>query len=262
VALATAFSSQFSFALPGPFYTRCNLKELVFRAWVTKSAVPISRWDVRRTRGTHTSAAYGAFVSSGAFSSDAAAFGISRTEASGLEPQMMLVLETSYSVFHDPRLCCRASLANAPVGFFLGAGGSISSQGGDFRATSAPEAPSVYSGTSGALSVASGRVSYTLGLTGPCLTLDTACSSSLVAAHLADSALKLVECSCCVATGVGRLTMTVSLAFSVAGMLSVLGRCHTFDRRADGYCRGEGCGAFLLSPDADSGKFVVRGLAV
>lgn len=29
-----------------------------------------------------------------------------------------------------------------------------------------------------------GRVSYTFGLTGPCVSTDTACSSSLVAAHL------------------------------------------------------------------------------
>ena len=43
-------------------------------------------------------------------------------------------------------------------------------------------------------------------------------------------------------------------------MLSVLGRCHTFDRRADGYCRGEGCGAFLL--DSTVGEFRVRGSAV
>ena len=54
----------------------------------------------------------------------------------------------------------------------------------------------------------------------------------------------------------------VSLAFSAAGMLSVLGRCHTFDRRADGYCRGEGCGAFLLTPDAVASIFVVDSSAV
>jgi len=55
--------------------------------------------------------------------------------------------------------------------------------------------------------------------------------------------------------------MNVSLAFSAAGMLSALGRCHTFDRRADGYCRGEGCGAFLFYASADK-YLMVRGSAV
>ena len=160
-----------------------------------------------------------------------------------MNPQMTAVLETTTST-----LCAssrRASLVNRPVGFFLGAGGALSMEGAGEGAGDAKRT-SVYSGTSGALSVASGRVSFALGLTGPCLTLDTACSSSLVAGHLAASALKLVECPKAAATGVGMLTQAVSVAFSAAGMLSAFGRCHTFDRRADGYCRGEGCGAFLL----------------
>ncbi|MDA9173092.1 polyketide synthase [bacterium] len=157
---------------------------------------------------------------------------------------MILVLETSYSTLCVSR--CRESLVNAPVGFFLGSGGSLMSSEGAGSA----EQPSVYSGTSGALSVASGRVSFALGLTGPCLTLDTACSSSLVAVHLAASALKLIECPKAAATGVGMLTQAVSVAFSAAGMLSAFGRCHTFDRRGDGYCRGEGCGSFVVSRNA------------
>ena len=118
------------------------------------------------------------------------------------------------------------------------------------------KAPSVYSATSGALSVLSGRLSYTLGLTGPCQTTDTACSSSLVAAHQAASALKLGESPAAAVTGVGMLTVAVSVAFSAAGMLSALGRCHTFDRRADGYCRGEGCGAFYEPNRGVSGTAV------
>lgn len=201
-------------------------------AYATNTSVPMSRWDVAEASSAYASAAYGAFVSRGAFSSDATAFGISFTEASGLEPQMLLVLETSYSAFHDPRLQCRALLANTPVGFYLGAGGSVASavaSASPNAAVSFDKGPSVYSGTSGALSVASGRVSYTLGLTGPCLTLDTACSSSLVAVHLAVSALALAECPRAGTTGVGTLTAAVSLAFSAAGMLSGLGRSHTFD---------------------------------
>ena len=147
----------------------------------------------------------------------------------------MLVLETSYGVFKTSASTpsSRSQLINVPIGFFLGAGGSHSSQGGDDPAN---KPSSVYSGTSGALSVLSGRVSFALGLTGPCLTVDTACSSSLVAAHLSVSACRLLECPKAVATGAGVLTGGVTAAFSAAGMLSALGRSHTFDLRADGYC--------------------------
>jgi len=175
----------------------------------------------------------------------------------------MLILETSYGVFGGVSSSAsrRAELANTAVGFFLGAGGSIASQNGSpSAATTSEHALSVYSATAGTLSVLSGRLSYTLGLTGPCFTVDTACSSSLVATHSGVSALRLGECSKAEATGVGMLTVVVSVAFSAAGMLSGLGRCHTFDRRADGYCRGEGCGAFVFSPEADDAA--VAGSAV
>ena len=177
-----------------------------------------------------------------------------------MNPQMMVVLETSYLTLRASS--SRQSLANTPVGFYLGTGGLFSNKGAGEASVGKKDAPSVYIGTSGALSVASGRVSFTLGLTGPCLTLDTACSSSLVALHLAASAIQLVECSKAAAAGVGRLTQTITVAFSAAGMLSALGRCHTFDRRADGYCRGEGCGAFLLASGDVSEAVDIVGTAV
>ncbi len=112
---------------------------------------------------------------------------------------------------------------------------------------------STYSGTSSMLSVASGRISFMQGLTGPCLSTDTACSSTLVAVHLAVSALKLSECSRALPIGVGFLEPAAFIAFSAAGMLSLRGRCHTFDSRADGYCRGESVNAFLLDSSTVSG---------
>ena len=165
----------------------------------------------------------------------------------------MLVLEATYGVF------CRGSsrrsaLANAPLGFFLGASESSGATGGD-----APSALSVFTASASALSVFSGRLSYTLGLTGPCLTADTACSSSLVAAHLAASALRLGESPGAAAAGVGMLTVVATIVIASAGMLSALGRCHTFDDRADGFCRSEGCGAFHLSM---AGDVAVSGSAV
>ncbi|KAH8050889.1 hypothetical protein JL720_15278 [Aureococcus anophagefferens] len=172
-----------------------------------------------------------------------------------MDPQSGLVLEGAYATLNSPR----EALRTAPIGFFLGiAGSSLLAPSGGEAETSASF--SVYGGTAYALSVASGRVSYALGLTGPCASLDTACSSSLVAAHAAVSALRLGECPRAVATGVGLLSASATAAFSAAGMLSALGRCHTLDRRADGYCRGEGCGSFQVTTGAGSAR--VDGIAV
>ena len=174
-----------------------------------------------------------------------------------MPPTAMLVLETTYGTLSDSSSNSRAKLNNSPIGFFLGAGAIV---GLEESIHVGAKASSVYSATSGALSVLSGRLSYTLGLTGPCMTTDTACSATLVAAHQAVSALKLGESPAAAVAGVGMLTVAVSAAFSAAGMLSALGRCHTFDRRADGYCRGEGCGAFYFSTEADD--VAVSGTAV
>jgi 3-oxoacyl-(acyl-carrier-protein) synthase len=243
-------SKRTRFTLPGGCNDPIALKELGLRAWTANSHWPVSR--AVELQGT--SAAYGAFLAPDAFAADAAFFGISRTEARAMDPMAMLVLETTYGALSSDS---RSELANKPVGFFLGSCGWT---GGQENASKVPKAASVYSGTSGALSVLSGRLSYTLGLTGPCQTTDTACSSSLVAAHQAVSALKLGESPAAAVAGVGMLTVAVSVAFSAAGMLSALGRCHTFDRRADGYCRGEGCGAFYFSTEADD--VAVSGTAV
>ncbi len=98
-----------------------------------------------------------------------------------------------------------------------------------------------------ASSVASGRISYILGLKGPSVSIDTACSSSLVAVHLACEAIRRGECSMALAGGVNLiLAPEYSVAFADAGMLSPRGVCRAFDAQADGFVRGEGCGIVVL----------------
>ena len=110
----------------------------------------------------------------------------------------------------------------------------------------------VYAGTANSTSIASGRISYVFGLTGPCFPVDSACSASLVAAHLAGTALKQGACGQACVAAAGLLEPGLHDAFSIAGMLSARGRCHSFDARADGYSRGEGCVAFVCTSPRDA----------
>jgi acyl transferase domain-containing protein len=54
----------------------------------------------------------------------------------------------------------------------------------------------------------------------------------------------------------------VGMSFAVAGMTSARGRSHTFDARADGYARGEACGAVTLHPSVEDRVLEVCGSAV
>ena len=108
------------------------------------------------------------------------------------------------------------------------------------RRSSAKRAASVYLATGSSLSVASGRLSFAMGLQGPCAAYITACSASLTAYHAARRSAQLDECKGAMAAGVNMMLLPgTGIALGLAGMTSALGRCHTFDARADGYARGE-----------------------
>ena len=223
--------------------TGVDLLEVSIRSCSTVSTTPFSRPLCHLP-------SYGAFLSARPAVATSPQFNIPTAEAQTLSFHMSLGLEVAKLALED------AGGPPACIGVFLGAGATLTSRGGG------PVSHSAYSGTSTALSVASGRVSYTLGLVGPAVSLDTACSSSLVAIHLGATSLRAEECASALAMGVSVLEENVTLAFSAAGMLSPLGRCHTFDSRADGYCRGEGCGAFVLDATDASPEMALCGSAV
>ncbi|MEQ1506999.1 MAG: type I polyketide synthase, partial [Myxococcota bacterium] len=116
---------------------------------------------------------------------------------------------------------------------------------------------------------APGRVAYALGLQGPVLALNTTCSSSLATIHLGARSLQRGECDLALAGGVALMLIPDDTAYLCAiGALSPTERCHTFDARADGYARGEGCGVVVLKRlsdavrDGDGVWAVLRGSAI
>ncbi|MEO0867220.1 MAG: polyketide synthase, partial [Cyanobacteria bacterium J06642_11] len=153
---------------------------------------------------------------------DAEFFGISPREAVSMDPQQRLLLEVSWEAMEHGGMVPE-QWASKPVGVFVGISSHDYSQHLSGRAETEIDA---YLATGNAHSVAAGRLSYSLGFTGPSLVVDTACSSSLVAVHLACQSLRNQECEVAIAGGVNRiLAPEFSINFSKAHMLAPDGRC-------------------------------------
>ena len=227
------------------------------------SEVPASRWEPPSAAEAGSEAValrarFGAFVH-GAEWFDHEFFGVSVAEASAMDPQQRLLLERGYEALHATELR-RAELMGSATGVFLGIAGH------DFVEVlkASPAGRSVYAATGSSHSIAAGRLSFVLGLQGPCVSYDTACSSALAAGHAAWRAVQLSECDVALLEAISLMLLpAVGMAFAVAGMTSVNGRCHTFDARADGFVRGEACGATALQRSPGPGLSVwLRGAAV
>ncbi|MET8524218.1 beta-ketoacyl synthase N-terminal-like domain-containing protein [Micromonospora sp. NPDC005172] len=102
-------------------------------------------------------------------------------------------------------------------------------------------------------SFGSGRVAYTFGLNGPCMTLTAACASSLLAVHLAARALAAGDCDTALAGGVNLMVgPELTLYMRHIQALSPQGLCRPFDAAADGVVRGEGGAVVVLKRYADA----------
>lgn len=197
---------------------------------------------------------------------DAAFFDITPREAVRMDPQQRLFLETAWHALEDAGLP-RTQIAGTETGVFVGVHGHSSDyQAIQFRNLDTLDA---YSATGTAHDMIAGRLAYWLDLHGPAIAVDTACSSSLAAVHLACRSLRAGDCSLALAGGVNLL---LEPGFSVAAaqlqLLSPDGHCRTFDSRASGMGRGEGCGVVVLKRlsaaqrDGDRVLAVIRGSAM
>jgi acyl transferase domain-containing protein len=191
---------------------------------------------------------------------DATFFGISPREAKSLDPQQRMLMEVAWEALENAGIA-PADLADTQTGVFVGITmpDYLVMQGQRIEAN----AIDAYNATGGVLNSAAGRLSFFLGLHGPSMALDTACSSSLVALHLAIQSLRNGESQQALVGGVNFIgAPEMVLSMTKAHMMAPDGRCKTFDSRADGFVRGEGCGVIVLKRLSDAQAAGDRILAI
>ncbi|WP_220131368.1 type I polyketide synthase, partial [Streptomyces sp. PT12] len=196
---------------------------------------------------------------------DPAFFGMTAREAAMTDPQQRLVLELVWEALEHARIL-PATLDGSRAGVFVGAMWDDYATLVHRHGTDALNAHSLTGLQRG---VIANRVSHTLGLNGPSMTVDTGQSSSLVAVHTAVESLRNGESTLAIAGGVNLVIAPHSTAAPARfGGLSPDGLCYTFDERANGYVRGEGGGVVVLKrlddarADGDRVICVIRGSAV
>lgn len=169
-------------------------------------------------------------------------FGISPNEAKQMDPQHRLALQQAWHCLEDANLDLRV-LQQTKTGVFA------AQMSSDYLQLSLDSASPVdqYTCIGNYESSLANRISHHLKLSGPSITLNTACAGSLVAVHQARQSLLAGECEYALVVSANIICHPLKhLSFSMAGMLSRTGLCHTFAAQADGYVPGEGVIAILL----------------
>ncbi|KAL4937319.1 hypothetical protein BDV06DRAFT_227076, partial [Aspergillus oleicola] len=194
---------------------------------------------------------------------DAPFFSITTAEAEAMDPQQRLVLETSYRALENAGITME-KVSRSKTCVFTG------SFGHDYETIQNKDlqAMSKFSATGTSMNMQSNRVSWFLNLNGPSATVDTACSSSLMAVDLTCQSIWSGDSTMGIAIGSNAiLTLETGLILDNLGLMSPDGRCYSFDKRANGYARGEGVGALIIKPvddairDGDTIRAVIRSSA-
>ncbi|MGH3246651.1 MAG: type I polyketide synthase [Trebonia sp.] len=204
--------------------------------------VPGDRWDPDDvTDPTKDIQAVGGFLEDFDLF-DAGFFGISPREAEDLDPQQRLLLETTWRALEDADTPASA-LRGTRTGVYIG--GLWHDH--ELLRKDRGARPTQHSIVGNSLDILSSRISYTLGLTGPSLTIESSCSSSLVALHQACQAIRSGDVDAALVGGSNlMLTPEVTVGLTHFGGLSPTGRCHAFGAGADGFVRGEGVAVVYL----------------
>lgn len=242
--------------------------ELLVNCESAVSEIPEDRWNWKDYYGdpnketNKTNIKWGCFIDD-LDKFDASFFHISPREASLMDPQQRILLQSVWKAIEHAGYAPMELSKTYKVGFFVGVSGN------DYYELLMHCDVEAYSSTGGAHSIAANRVSYYFDFKGPSIAVDTACSSSLVALDMAVKSLEQGDCDVAITGGVNALiSPNLYISFSKAGMLSPNGNISPLDKKANGYVRGEGVGILVLKrldkaiEDHDEIHAVIKGTSV
>ncbi|RYH00650.1 KR domain-containing protein, partial [archaeon] len=269
--------SGIGFYLPGNVNDLAAFTKVMHEGVCVSSHAPFDRFDIDAVlsslRGYNTGLErirYGGYLDDTILNRFIpSSLGISTSELATMDPAHRLLIQVSQDALADAGYS-PLELRGRKVGVFIATMGSVLGEEAFLPTTEssalAIKKMSAYDAASKSMSVAAGRISYLFGFHGPAVTVDTACSSSLVAIHIAKQSLLRDECDIAIVAGVAVLSLSANIACAAAEMISLDGKCHTFDEAANGYCRSEGCCAIILSRVAEENKHqqyaLIKGSAV
>ncbi|KAK5988693.1 Highly reducing polyketide synthase azaB [Cladobotryum mycophilum] len=261
----------FSFRFPQDAVSEDAFWRIIHNGLSTMTDVPESRYDIN---GHHSyipgrqdtvSSRGGHFIKGDIAAFDAPFFKMSSVEAKSMDPQLRLLLETTYHAFESagiPLEKAQGSNTSVYVGNLVQEYGSMFGYDGELS----PK----YQATGVSSAMLSNRLSWFYDLRGPSISIDTACSSSLVGLHLGCQSLLQGESDMSLVGGVQLQLEPISMTAPISrlGFLSPDGQCYSFDQRANGYSRAEGVGMIVLKrlskaiEDGDMIRAVIRGTSV
>ncbi len=209
------------------------------RGWPLDDLLSVSRLD-----------GWGRVCDAGGFLTDATTFdpvffGITQREATVMHPQQRVAMRVAWQALENAGVN-PGTLDGHEGGCFVGM--SMTEYGP--RTTQADDYTGHRTVGMGQLGGAA-RISHSLGLTGPSISIDTACASSLTALQLAATAVRLDECEWALAGGVCVLgAPTAFYEFAKLNALSADGHCRAYADDATGTVWGEAAGMVLIEKES------------
>ncbi|KAK6504334.1 hypothetical protein TWF506_002537 [Arthrobotrys conoides] len=243
----------FSFRFPSGVEDPDSLWRTLVNGEVALKDVPENRFNVAnfrniRAAGSTDQKPKGYHIGGDITTFDAPFFSITAEEATAMDPQQRILLETSYHALENSGLNLK-EVSGSRTSVHIGA---LSM---DYLLANSrePESAAKYTSTGTEDSILANRLSWFFNFKGPSLTVKTACSSSLVAMDIGCQLLSAGKTDMALVGGSGLIhSPDFHTYLGNMGFLSPDYRCHSFDSRGNGYARAEGFGVIIMKRLSDA----------